>query len=553
MLEELDAVDWSALEEAFGAPTEIPDLIRALASTKRKERWEAFVTLEDERIVHQGTRYSTALASVPFLLELLRDSSVPDKDLLLRLLTTVAVGLPNMYAKGTVDEGFPTLEVVRAHDGMLGQIYRAIAEHCDLYAEFLQDKSAKVRTAAAHLLAFFEISRSAAGAALRARLAKERAEMPRTSMILALAAWAALWKETQDRTWFEAALKAEPKPRCQIAAAIGLTNIAGREALDATFDILSLTFTEPLEDDQELLWNGGRLGALAQAALLKIAPPEQVALPVLEATVQGRLNPSLIVSMLFAPSVDGKVRLLPLLSELSELQRQVIIRIGETQNDGYDLWLPEGLALATGLPSMARDLRRYLGLAPPGPMEAPVEGRFDGKVRSWPAIQWFRRVALGILDTETLVEALRAHPDGTTLAGICVEQSLGPYDLFEIPGWDWNAAVFLALKALDGRADAAAELERLVPEQRDSWGMDVALTALTRLWRAQGKAFPAAYDAAVLVMMDHERPPLAQLSTEVLANLPAERRDPILLSLPLPADLQRERLRGRVPEPRHGG
>src|SRR6478609_164622 len=266
MLEELNAVEWSALEEALGAPTEIPDLIRALASSKRKERSEAFVALEDERIVHQGTRYSAALASVPFLLQLLREPTVPDKDLLLRLLTTIAVGLPGMYATGTVDEGFPTLEQVRADDGLLGQIYRAIAEHCDVYAEFLQDKSAKVRTAAAHLLAFFEVSKGDAGTALRARLAKERAEIPRISMILALGAWGALWKETRDRDWLETAVKEEAKPRGQLAAAIGLASIEGREALGATFDVLARTFTEPVEVDEDLLWNGGHLGALAQRA-----------------------------------------------------------------------------------------------------------------------------------------------------------------------------------------------------------------------------------------------------------------------------------------------
>src|SRR6478609_1075480 len=133
---------------------------------------------------------------------------------------------------------------------------------------------------------------------------------------------------------------------------------------------------------------------------------------------------------------------------------------------------------------------------------------------------------------------LRGHRDGSTVAAISVEQSVGPYDLFEVLTWNWNDAVFLGLEILKGREDANAELERILPTLKTRWAQKVAIVALCRSRRSAGKPIPPQYDSVIVTMMDHERPPLAQLSTEVLADLPAERRDPILLSLPLPADLR---------------
>ena len=62
MLETLDAVDWTALEHAYGEATDVPDILRALASRDERVRDQAFREAYGT-IYHQGTRYSSTSRS----------------------------------------------------------------------------------------------------------------------------------------------------------------------------------------------------------------------------------------------------------------------------------------------------------------------------------------------------------------------------------------------------------------------------------------------------------------------------------------------------------
>ena len=56
MLEGLDKIDWSKLTHAYGAASDVPDLLRRLASGDGEERKAAIFAFH-ANIWHQGTVY----------------------------------------------------------------------------------------------------------------------------------------------------------------------------------------------------------------------------------------------------------------------------------------------------------------------------------------------------------------------------------------------------------------------------------------------------------------------------------------------------------------
>ena len=59
---ELKSPRWSKLRQAYGAATDVPDLLQRLADGDREAIWELYAT-----ICHQGTVYSASYAAVPHL------------------------------------------------------------------------------------------------------------------------------------------------------------------------------------------------------------------------------------------------------------------------------------------------------------------------------------------------------------------------------------------------------------------------------------------------------------------------------------------------------
>jgi hypothetical protein len=97
MLDALDQVPWDQLEHAYGAASDVPTHIRALASPDSNVRYQAYDQLWSS-IIHQGTVYSATAYAVPFLIELLETPDVPEKPVLLTLLTHLACGNSYLYA-----------------------------------------------------------------------------------------------------------------------------------------------------------------------------------------------------------------------------------------------------------------------------------------------------------------------------------------------------------------------------------------------------------------------------------------------------------------------
>ncbi|GAA2426166.1 HEAT repeat domain-containing protein [Streptomyces macrosporus] len=98
----LDAIDWAALEHAYGAADDVPEQLRALCGTDAEGRRKALHALYGN-IFHQGSRYEASAAAVPFLARMAADASVPDRDEVLELLAALAIGYDEAHLPGGVD------------------------------------------------------------------------------------------------------------------------------------------------------------------------------------------------------------------------------------------------------------------------------------------------------------------------------------------------------------------------------------------------------------------------------------------------------------------
>jgi hypothetical protein len=87
MLEGLDDIDWASLEDAYGAASELPDMIRRLASSDDAEQRDALYDVKAS-IVVQGIRFPATPKALPFLIEL---AGRPDisKDAVVDLLVLI--------------------------------------------------------------------------------------------------------------------------------------------------------------------------------------------------------------------------------------------------------------------------------------------------------------------------------------------------------------------------------------------------------------------------------------------------------------------------------
>jgi hypothetical protein len=89
VLDGLDRVEWRKLTHAYGSATDVPQLLRDLASKDSGKREAALSDLFGN-IWHQGTVYEATANAVPFLVELAADSNVAGRADVLGLIGAIA-------------------------------------------------------------------------------------------------------------------------------------------------------------------------------------------------------------------------------------------------------------------------------------------------------------------------------------------------------------------------------------------------------------------------------------------------------------------------------
>jgi hypothetical protein len=178
MLEGLDEIDWGQLDHAYGAATNVPNCLRALASPRRNVRARALEVLHGN-IWHQGTVYPATAYAVPFLVEFLREPTVQDRDQILSLLHVISQGNSYLEVHQKLDfyrqerRTAAFQEQLRDEVGWARKARAAVSAGVPVYRELLEAPSLKLRVWSAYLLANCTDRFPEVAAVLRGRLRRE--------------------------------------------------------------------------------------------------------------------------------------------------------------------------------------------------------------------------------------------------------------------------------------------------------------------------------------------------------------------------------------------
>jgi len=186
LLEGLASVDWGSLRHAHGSADDVPELLRALASSDEKRRTAAVKELFGN-IWHQGTVYSATAAAVPFLYELLSGTDVTTRADIAGLLASIAAGngYLEIHAVGQFRETWRSIlakkgksldeEIVREKAETL-EIRRAAGARLLDLVPYLRDPESENRLAVAEALGCYPYHRERTLPALRSAASSETDE-----------------------------------------------------------------------------------------------------------------------------------------------------------------------------------------------------------------------------------------------------------------------------------------------------------------------------------------------------------------------------------------
>ncbi|KAF5681841.1 hypothetical protein FDENT_7908 [Fusarium denticulatum] len=189
----LDSIDWSHLNHAYGPADDVPILLKDLQSTDSEVHKAAFNKCWSN-IYHQGSRYSASVKAVPFLYALIDIPGTLNRESLLYLITSLAIGHPDWAAPNGIDIGNWEKSIAeiekpeyrdRAAQGF--RAYEAVERGLSSILHCLDEDSASIRANAAHALAFFPRQSATSRVALLNRLSDETDNNVSATIILALA------------------------------------------------------------------------------------------------------------------------------------------------------------------------------------------------------------------------------------------------------------------------------------------------------------------------------------------------------------------------------
>ena len=158
--EDVDAIPWASLPDAYGPSTRTPGLLRQLLSPDAAAREEAFHELTTT-IYHQGTVYESSLHAIAPLAGFLKRDRVPDPEVLLRLLYLIGTGggWHTAHQHFTiVQQAFPanTREAeIRKEAENDRRIHDVLGRYLDLFLSRLRHPDENVRMESAKMLTIF--------------------------------------------------------------------------------------------------------------------------------------------------------------------------------------------------------------------------------------------------------------------------------------------------------------------------------------------------------------------------------------------------------------
>lgn len=225
MLERLDAVDWAAVQHAFGPATDIPDALRTLADDDPGRRQRAYQHLW-QTLLDEGMRNHATAAAAPFIAELVGDPRVPDRPRLISLLTCSVAGPFSVASPPILDDGAPDVHPI------LRDIYRAAEAAVPQCLEFVHAGDDRLCVAAVYFLAAMWRSADVIVPVLQARLARSS-----SGTVRAIVAFALGRLRPADSELF-ALHRDDPDAVVRVLAAVGLLRSGEASATESALDTI---------------------------------------------------------------------------------------------------------------------------------------------------------------------------------------------------------------------------------------------------------------------------------------------------------------------------
>jgi HEAT repeat protein len=270
MLEKLDTIDWSSLSHAYGAASNVPDLIRALASEDEEEREDAISKLYGI-ILHQGTVYEATAYAVPFLLELLEADTISGKADILGLLGAIAEGSSYLDAY----QGMDLFSIERNSEGFSDKLaqeldfvrraHAAILAGTPHFLSLLSNTSAETKMWSLYTLRTCIEQVVVIETTLWERFFIEKESRVKASLVLCLRdlwryqitlpASAGVPSQTQIQRLVTVMRSPHESALVRFSAALSLIGWLNAEARDEAFARLQELAGASWEDFSSLLWN----------------------------------------------------------------------------------------------------------------------------------------------------------------------------------------------------------------------------------------------------------------------------------------------------------
>jgi hypothetical protein len=397
----LDAVNWAGLMHAYGPASDVPGLLRALASAEPGEHERAVGVLYGN-IFHQGSRYEATAYAVPFLARLAADRQVRRRDEIVGMLAALAIGYDESFLPAGVDiAGWRAgVEQVRSADpaealrrldawveaaGSEGErrvreasraVYdpatelRALQDELSAYdavrAEvrglgvLLEDDDPRVRAAVAYLLGWFPEEAAGSAAALRVLLSEEAVPGVVANAIVSVGLLGDSGPEPRLREYLSG-----PEPLARWASAIALARL-GSADLDV-LRVLAAASADPPQPGAgppvRFLY-GDLRGYAAQAlAALDARLPADVIDSLLAGLAQSMETAAfpMAAAALRVAFPGNRPSPLPPFGELTELQQRVVRTLAGLGPKTWRWGNFMAIMRAWNLPDTHADCRAYAG------------------------------------------------------------------------------------------------------------------------------------------------------------------------------------------------
>ncbi|MCB9642215.1 MAG: HEAT repeat domain-containing protein [Myxococcales bacterium] len=383
MFETLDSIPWEDLTHAYGEASDVPALLRDLASTDEKVCTHALEALY-ANIFHQGTRYQATPYAIPFLYELLDSPQTHNKTFLVRYLVHLALGYDEAYLPQGVEPRSFREDLLFEESSMtpedreecadfgvgprvLINCYDAVLRGVSALIRLTQQEDEDVRHAAVFALAWFPEAAKESVFAIRRALSYFQGDDARADAILALGLLQRTSKDPVELRDLQGYLDARYPLSTRGAAAIALSHKHLDERCLSTL-LETVAASETLGETHFTYFNGGYLGGYAASVLQEHAEElRDRIVPIFSEALRGvtRMASLGLTQTLLSCALrkhDRPISTLPLneLDAIEILALQAIAdhgawKVGEATFGNYSMLMRD-----SGLPSSCEDLKDYL-------------------------------------------------------------------------------------------------------------------------------------------------------------------------------------------------